>query len=108
VDTYELDVAPYIKEGYTMVPLRFVAEAFGAKVGWDDATKTATIDFAGQNMKVVIGSTEAVVDGETVTMPLPAEIVNSRTMVPVRFISEAFGFTVKWDGVARTVTITYP
>jgi len=108
VDTYELDVAPYIKEGYTMVPLRFVAEAFGAKVGWDDATKTVTIDFAGHNMKVVIGSTEAVVDGETVTMPLPAEIVNSRTMVPVRFISEAFGFTVKWDGVARTVTITYP
>jgi len=54
VDTYELDVAPYIKEGYTMVPLRFVAEAFGAKVGWDDATKTATIDFAGQNMKVVL------------------------------------------------------
>jgi len=108
VDTYELDVAPYIKEGYTMVPLRFVAEAFGAKVGWDDATKTVTIDFAGHNMKVVIGSTEAVADGETVTMPLPAEIVNSRTMVPVRFISEAFGFIVKWDGVARTVTITYP
>jgi len=108
VDTYELDVAPYIKEGYTMVPLRFVAEAFGAKVGWDDATKTVTIDFAGHNMKVVIGSSEAVVDGEAVTMPLPAEIVNSRTMVPVRFISEAFGFTVKWDGVARTVTITYP
>jgi len=108
VDTYELDVAPYIKEGYTMVPLRFVAEAFGAKVGWDDATKTVTIDFAGHSIKVAIGSTEAVVDGETVTMPLPAEIVNSRTMVPVRFISEAFGFTVKWDGVARTVTITYP
>lgn len=108
VDTYELDVAPYIKNDYTMVPLRFVAEAFGAKVGWDDATKTVTIDFAGHNMKVVIGSSEAVVDGEAVTMPLPAEIVNSRTMVPVRFISEAFGFTVKWDGVARTVTITYP
>jgi len=108
VDTYELDVAPYIKNDYTMVPLRFVAEAFGAKVGWDDATKTVTIDFAGHSIKVAIGSTEAVVDGETVTMPLPAEIVNSRTMVPVRFISEAFGFTVKWDGVARTVTITYP
>ena len=108
VDTYELDVAPYIKEGYTMVPLRFVAEAFGAKVGWDDATKTVTIDFAGQNMKVVIGSTEAVVDGEAVTMPLPAEIVNSRTMVPVRFISEAFGFTVKWDDNTKVITITYP
>jgi len=108
VDTYELDVAPYIKNDYTMIPLRFVAEAFGAKVGWDDASRTATIDFAGHSIKVAIGSSEAVVDGETVTMPLPAEIVNSRTMVPVRFISEAFGFTVKWDGVARTVTITYP
>jgi len=108
VDTYEMDVAPYIKNDYTMVPLRFVAEAFGANVGWDDATKTATIDFAGHNIKVAIGSSEAVVDGETVTMPLPAEIVNSRTMVPVRFISEAFGFTVKWDDVAGTVTITYP
>ena len=108
VDTYDLDVAPYIKNDYTMVPLRFVAEAFGAKVGWDDATRTATIDFAGHSIRVAIGSTEAVVDGETVTMPLPAEIVNSRTMVPVRFISEAFGFTVKWDGTTRTVTITYP
>jgi len=91
VDTYELDVAPYIKEGYTMVPLRFVAEAFGAKVGWT-MQRRPLHRFAGHNMKVVIGSTEAVVDGETVTMPLPAEIVNSRTMVPVRFISEAFGF----------------
>jgi len=59
-------------------------------------------------MKVVIGSTEAVVDGEAVTMPLPAEIVNSRTMVPVRFISEAFGFTVKWDDNTKVITITYP
>ncbi len=108
VDTYELDVAPYIKNGYTMVPLRFVAEAFGAKVGWDDGTKTVDIDFAGHHIKVVIGSAEAVVDDETVTMPLPAEIVNSRTMVPVRFISEAFGFTVKWDDSTKVVTVTYP
>jgi len=62
VDSYELDVAPYIKNGYTMVPLRFVAEAFGAKVGWDDGTKTVDIDFAGHHIKVVIGSAEAVVD----------------------------------------------
>ncbi len=108
VDSYELDVAPYIKNGYTMVPLRFVAEAFGAKVGWDDGTKTVDIDFAGHHIKVVIGSAEAVVDDETVTMPLPAEIVNSRTMVPVRFISEAFGFTVKWDDSTKVITVTYP
>ena len=101
-----MDQPPIIVEGRTLVPLRAIFEGLGASVEWDDATKTATGIKDGKEIKITINNTTAFVDGSAVTLDVPAQIVNSRTLVPVRFISESLGEKVDWDGNTRTVIIT--
>ena len=101
-----LDAAPIIRESRTMLPVRFVAEAFGATVGWDGATSTATVKTADVEIKITIGAKEAVVNGKTVALDAPAFIENSRTYMPVRFVAENLGAAVAWDGVTSTATLT--
>ena len=101
-----LDAAPVIRGSRTMLPVRFVAEAFGAAVGWDGATSTATIKTADVEIKITIGASTATVNGEAVTLDAPAFIENSRTYMPVRFVAENLGATVAWDGATSTATLT--
>lgn len=108
VDTVKLDAAPYIKNSRTMVPLRALAESLGAEVQWDGATRSVTAKLGDTNVRLVVGSNTAYIDGKPVTLDVAPEIKNSRTFVPVRFITEAFGCSVGWNGTTRTVTITYP
>ena len=100
-----LDASPIIRESRTMLPVRFVAEAFGAKVGWDGATSTATVKTETVEIKITIGAKEAVVNGKTVPLDAPAFIENSRTYMPVRFIAENLGAEVAWDGATSTATL---
>lgn len=102
----QLDAAPVIQNSRTMLPIRFVAEAFGATVGWDGATSTATIAAQGVNIRITIGAATAQINGETVTLDAPAFIENSRTYLPVRVIAEALGAAVEWDGATSTATLT--
>ena len=101
-----LDAAPIIRESRTMLPVRFVAEAFGATVGWDGATSTATVKTADTTIEITIGATTAKVNGQTVTLDAPAFIENSRTYLPVRFVAENLGASVAWDGATSTATLT--
>jgi hypothetical protein len=71
-----------------MVPLRAIAEALGADVDWDNATRTITMTL----------------DGRTLTLR-PEVIVNGRTMVPIRYVSENLGANVVWDGRTRGIGI---
>ena len=101
-----LDAAPIIRNSRTMLPVRFVAETLGATVGWDAATSTATITGAnGAVIEITIGASEAKIGGETVALDAPAFIENSRTYLPVRFVAEALGAYVGWDGTTSTATI---
>jgi len=100
-----MDQPPIIVEGRTLVPLRAIFEGLGAQVSWDDTTKTATGIKDGKEIKITINNTVAKVDGKDVTLDVPAQIVNSRTLVPVRFISESLGCKVDWNGETRTVII---
>ena len=93
-----LDAAPLISQNRTMVPLRFIAEAFGANVSWAQDTKAVTI----------------VIDGKVLTMRINQElegfgaapiISNGRTMVPIRYISEELGANVIWVPSTKTVAI---
>ena len=102
----ELDAAPIIRESRTMLPVRFVAEAFGATVEWDGATSTAIIKADETEIKITIGADTAVVNGATVKLDAPAFIENSRTYMPVRFVAENLGATVAWDGETSTATLT--
>ncbi len=101
-----MDVAPIIRNDRTMLPVRYVAEALGAEILWDGATSTATLKTAVTEIKITVGATTALVNGQSVTLDSPAFIENSRTYMPVRFVAETLGATVGWDGATSTATIS--
>ena len=104
-DLVQTDVPPTIVDGRTMVPMRAIFEALGAEVDWDGETRTATGTLGDHTVVIQVGETEALVDGETRTLDVPAQIIQNRTMVPARFISEALGCTVAWDGATQTAAV---
>lgn len=99
------ETAPRIVDGRTMISLRFLFETMGAEVEWNDSTKTATVIRDGNTVSVNIDSTEAKVNGKTVMLDVPPMLVDGRTLIPLRFISENLGYTVEWDDDTRLVTI---
>ena len=85
--------------------MRAIFETLGAEVDWDGDTRTATGTLGEHTVVIQVGETEAQVDGETRTLDVPAQIIQNRTMVPARFISEAFGCSVTWDGTSQTAAV---
>jgi hypothetical protein len=106
-ETIELEAPPVIEKGFTLVPLRFISESFGAEVQWNGALQVITIIYQTHAIQLQVGSTVAVVDNSIVKLDAPPKIINGRTLVPIRFISETFGAEVLWDGATKTVTIVY-
>ena len=100
------DVDPYIKNDRTMVPVRAIAEALGAQVAYDDATKTATISRNGYEVKITMYADSAFVNGEEIALDAAAETVSSRIFVPVRFVSEGLKCSVNWNAETKSVIIT--
>ncbi len=109
----QIDVAPTIIEGRTLLPIRYVVEPLGAKIFWDDVEKRVTIEFKditidlwiGKNIAKVNGKYKAIDPNNPKVVPL---IISGRTMLPVRFVAENLGCDVGWDATTKTVTITYP
>jgi len=100
------DQKPVIQEGRTLVPLRSVFEAIGASVDWNAETRTITAKKRFDVVSLEIDSADLYKNGTKVTeMTVPAQILNGRTMVPARYVAEAFDATVKWDGEAQLVTV---
>ena len=96
------DVAPYLdaRANRSMIPMRFIAEAFGASVTWNDAAKTQTITLKGKTFKL------------TQNVPLPdgmgtPVLVKDRFFVPLRYVSQELGASVDWDNATQTNTIVY-
>lgn len=108
VDNAEIqfDVKPQLIGGRTMVPLRAIFEALGAVVSWDDATQTVTAYNEAYLVKAVIGQTELTVNGQSKNMDIAPMMVNNRTLVPARFVAEAFNCRVDWDADKKIVNIT--
>ena len=100
------DQKPFIQDSLTYVPLRFVSLALDGIVDWNDDTKTAFVEKSGTKMSMAIGSTECFVNGIPKTIDTPAQIVNDRTMVPLRFVSETLDAKVDWDDINKIVFIT--
>ena len=98
-------VAPILKQGTTLVPLRIVSENLGAEVVWDNATKKVVIMQDNKLVELVIGDTKVFVDGQMSTVAIPPEMKNGTTMVPIRFISENLGANVEWNEAEKTVII---
>ncbi len=101
------DTAPLIKHDTVLVPLRFIAQAIHAEINWNGSTNTATVTKSEKSVSLRTGMPTATVNGKNLELSTPAEIYNNRTMVPLRFISEALGATVLWDNNTKTVSINY-
>ncbi len=99
------DVPPVIENDRTLVPLRVIFEALGAEVQWNGETRMVTAVKDGMEIKLVIDGA-AFKNGEPVDLDVPAKIINDRTMVPLRFVSEAVGCQVNWEGSTHTVNIS--
>ncbi len=102
-----MDVAPIIKEGRTMVPVRFIGEAFGAQLSWDPAVRKVTYVLEDVKIELTIGAKEARVNGQKVDLDAEPIIVNERTLVPLRFVGQHLNAAFEWDAVSGTVTILH-
>lgn len=96
---------PVIENGSTLVPMRFLFEQMGADVEWNQETQTATATMNNTAVAFSINDTNAEVNGTAATMDVPARLINDKTMVPLRFLSEEMGYTVTWDEATRTAVI---
>lgn len=105
MDKLETDTPPTIVSGRTMVPLRAIFEAIGAKVEWNSETRTATGTKKDTIVVIQIDNKIALVNGESKELDVPAQLINDRTMVPARFISESMGCTVTWDPNTQTAAV---
>lgn len=99
---------PFIEEERTLVPMREIFEALGARVAWDGETKTIVSydPISDVSITMQIGSSKMFVNEQEVTLDVPAKIVGTSTVVPVRAVSEGMKSTVDWDGEAQIVTVT--
>lgn len=109
------EIAPFVMPpGRTMVPLRFIAETFGATVDWDPETEGIHIELPRSDGSTIVidmqlGNKIAYVNGEPYALEVAPFTVEpqGRTVVPIRFIAEAFGAQVDWDPLLQKVTITF-
>ncbi|MGQ9512910.1 copper amine oxidase N-terminal domain-containing protein [Thermodesulfitimonas sp.] len=104
----EMEVAPYIKNGRTYAPVRYLAYAAGIgddQIIWDGANRTVTI-FAGKRVvQFKLGAKDYLLNGVPVSIDAAPEIVSGRTMLPYRFVAQALGLKAEWDGAKRQVII---
>jgi len=99
------DQPPAMIQGRVMLPLRAIFEALGANVNWDSRSQTVTGIKGDTTVVLKMKSKTATINGQTVSLDVPAQILRGRTMVPVRFVSEALGQDVDWNSRKQTVTI---
>lgn len=109
-DIYKsMDVAPYIRNGRTMLPIRYIAEALAMNVTWDKKTRTVIIEDKLFRIEIPVDTNKIVVNGKVYTSDVKPEIKNGRTMMPIANIVRAIGLKdgtdILWDAAKKQVTI---
>lgn len=99
------DQSPVIENDRTLVPMRAIFEALGAKIQWLDNEETIIGEKDGVKVALKIGSKVVKVNDKDVELDVPAKLVNDRTMVPLRFVGESLGAKVQWMEATQTITI---
>lgn len=100
-----MDQAPVIYKDNTLVPVRFVVEAMGGELTWSDAERKVTIIKDDHLVELWLNNPQLIADGEAITAEVPPLLMNERTMVPLRVISEKMGWKVSWDEKTRSVLL---
>lgn len=99
------DVPPQIINGRTMVPLRAIFESMGATVAWNNETKTITAIKDNKTVQMTVDNSTIYINGSARIMDVSPTVVDGRTLVPARFVAEAFEADVNWDAKTSTVVI---
>ena len=108
-EIYFPDAKPFVDErDRVLVPIRFVSEALGALVDWENESRTAVIKQGNDEIHYTVYQPMAYLNGEMMVMDTYGILKDERTLVPIRFISELLGCTVVWDEKTATVVITSP
>lgn len=109
-----MDVAPIIKEGRTLLPVRYVADPLGAQVLWNEIERKVSIKTASKTIELWIDNNTASVNGQKLLIDpnnpnvMPIVIPPGRTMLPLRFIADNLDCNVDWNDLTREVTVTWP
>jgi len=99
--------SPLIKDGRTLVPIRAIIEAMGGSVGWDPGQGKVSLNAFGHDIAMWIDSKAIQVDGAANSMDVPPQIINERTMLPVRFVVENVGCQIVWIASTREIVIVF-
>lgn len=103
--TISFDTEPVIENGTTLVPLRAIFEALGATVEWNGDTQTVVSTLDDTTVSLTINAKTAYKNGNSFSLLAAPQIIDNRTLVPVRFIAESFGLDVSWEADTKTVLI---
>ncbi len=98
---------PIIEDGRTLLPIRAVVEAMGGTVAWDEETQTTVLAKEDTILLLTAGSPTAFFNETPFSLDAVPTVVNDRTMLPIRFVAEGFGYAVGWDSETQTVTLSY-
>lgn len=106
IDAENRNVVPYIENGRTMIPLRFVAEALGAEVTYKEEENGCLVEKGGKTIDITFDSPVFLANGKSVTYDVPIRVIEGRTMIPLRFVSEELGYHVYWNEKNSAVVIS--
>ena len=105
----KMDVAPYIRDGRIMLPIRYVAEALGFDVDWNSSTRTVVLKNNSTRVEIPVDTNKIIVNGTVYTSDVKPEIKNNRTMLPIANIARALGLKdgkdIIWNSKSKMVTI---
>lgn len=99
------EVPPTVIGGRTMVPVRDIFEACGAKVNWDANTKTITGEKGDTTVVMQIDSNMLFINEKVTEMDATPVIIDGRTLAPARYVAESFGGIVDWNAEDKVVMI---
>lgn len=102
----KMDAKPFIKNDRTLVPLRFIVEAIGGEVNWDNDNRLVTVNSKGKTIELSIDSKTIKIDGKDVNIDQAAIIKGDRTFVPIRFIAENLDMVVNYINDTRVIEIS--
>lgn len=102
----KMDAKPFIKNDRTLVPLRFIVEAIGGEVNWDNDNRLVTVNSKGKTIELPIDSKTIKIDGKDVSIDQAAIIKGDRTFVPIRFIAENLDMVVNYINDTREIEIS--
>ncbi|MEN6389810.1 MAG: copper amine oxidase N-terminal domain-containing protein [Syntrophomonas sp.] len=103
-----MEVAPYVNNGRTYVPILYLAQALGVQtndVVWDAGSATITLSKGDQAIQMQVGSKNLLVNGATRPMDVAPEIASGRTFLPASFVAQVFGYSVDWDAASQTIKL---